>query len=430
VRQELTFEITKMKKHLIHFSGNFKEVVANTFRIWMREYQLIFNDLGVLIVLLIVPVVYPVLYSFIYYPEVVHELPISVVDLSHSPASRDFIRSINATPELKTVHQCTSMDEAIGQFKRRESSGIVVIPNSFSKDIAIGQQAVVSVYADMEYFLYYKAIVMGTGFVSIQKGSDIEVQRLMVEGQSPERAEAQVSPIRLNGNAIANPAGGFASYGIPAALMLIIQQTLVLAIGIMAGTARERHPGGKLVPHDPRRMGTLRLVVGKSAAYFTIYLALCVYMLGVIPQLFGYPRMASPGELLALIIPYLLSAIFMGITLSVFFKNRETPMLLYLFLSFPLLFLSGIIWPLSNMGQLWLVVRELFPSSNAMLGFIKMNTLGASISETRNEIMALWVQSGFYFLTACVVYWKQVKIADFRFQIADCNPVKAEGIAK
>ena len=69
------------------------------------------------------------------------------------------------------------------------------------------------------------------------------------------------------------------------------------------------------------------------------------------------------------------------------------------------------------MGPLWLAVREIFPSSNAMYGFIKMNTLGAGISETRSEIMALWVQSGIYFLMACLVYWKQVKIADFRFQI-------------
>ena len=87
-------------------------------------------------------------------------------------------------------------------------------------------------------------------------------------------------------------------------------------------------------------------------------------------------------------------------------------MMLYLFASFPLLFLSGIVWPLSNMSPLWLMVREIFPSSNAMYGFIKMNTLGASISETRNEIMALWVQSGVYFLTAYVVYWRQVKIAE------------------
>ncbi len=406
-----------MKTYILNLSGKIKEAVANTFRVCMREYQLIFTDLGVVVLLLVVPVVYPALYSFIYYPEVVHDLPVSVVDLSHSPASRDYIRSLNATPEVKIEHYCLSMEEAIVRFKKGQSNGIVVIPENFSNNIATGQQAVISVYADMKFFLHYKAIMMGSAFVTLQKGSDIQIERLMAGGLSAHQADIQANPILLNGNAMANSAGGFASYGIPAALMLIIQQTLVLSIGILAGTARERHAGGLLVPPDRRRIGTLRLVVGKSAAYFTIYLILSVYMLAFIPRIFGYPQMAGAGELSALLIPYLLSAIFMGMTLSVLFKNRESPMLLYLFASFPLLFLSGIIWPLSNMGPLWLAVREIFPSSNAMYGFIKMNTLGAGISETRSEIMALWVQSGIYFLMACLVYWKQVKIADFRFQI-------------
>lgn len=401
-----------MNKKLLQLFGIIKKAVANTFRVCRREYQLIFTDLGVVVLLLVVPIVYPALYSFIYYPEVVRDLPVSVVDFSHSPASRDFLRGINATPELSIEHHCLSMEEAIGRFKKGQSNGIVVIPENFSNNITAGQQAVISVYADMKFFLHYKAIMMGSSFVTLQKGSDIQMERLLARGLSPHQAEVQANPILLNGSAIANQAGGFASYGIPAALMLIIQQTLVLSIGILAGTARERHAGGLLVPTDKRRMGTFRLVLGKSAAYFTIYLILSIYMLGLIPRIFGYPQMAEPGELLALVIPYLLSAIFMGMTLSVLFKNRESPMLLYLFTSFPLLFLSGIIWPLSNMDSLWLMVREIFPSTNAMYGFIKMNTLGAGIAETRNEIMALWMQSGFYFLTACLVYWRQVKIAE------------------
>ena len=166
-------------------------------------------------------------------------------------------------------------------------------------------------------------------------------------------------------------------------------------------------------------MGTLRLVIGKSAAYFTIYALLCVYMLGMIPEWFGYGQSAGFVEIIALITPFILSSIFMGLTLSVIFKNRESSMMLYLFTSIPLLFLSGIIWPLSNFGPLWLVVREIFPSSNAIFGYIKMNSLGASIFETRKEIMSLWIQTGVYFLTACITYSYQVKYsAHLRSELA------------
>jgi len=389
-----------MKNKDINFFRQISEGFSNTFRIWMREFQLIFSDVGVMILIFAVPLVYPLLYSFIYYPEVVRDLPIAVVDLSHSADSRQFTRDLDATPDLMVATSSISMDEAISMFKNREVRGIVQIPETFSKDIAMKRQTTISAYADMEFFLYYKALMTGTSFVSLETGNQIQISNLMNEGLTERQAQITAEPVKLVDNAMANQAGGFASYGIPAALILIIQQTLIIAIGILAGTARERHIFGTLVPMDRKKMGTLRLVLGKAAAYFTIYALLCIYMLGMIPEWFGYGQSADLAELIALITPFILSSIFMGLSLSVIFKNRESSMMLYLFTSIPLLFLSGIIWPLSNFGPVWLAVREIFPSSNAIFGYIKMNSLGASIFETRKEIISLWVQTGVYSLYA------------------------------
>ena len=408
-----------MENNKIKITGQIREGFGSMLRIWMREFQLIFKDVGVMVIIFAVPLVYPMLYSFIYYPEVVRELPIAIVDLSHSSESRLFTRNLNATPELSVVSNSMSMDEAIELFKKREVRGIVQIPETFSADIVLKRQTTISAYADMEFFLYYKALMTGTSFVALETGKQIQVKNLVNDGLTERQAEVTAEPLKLVDNAMANQAGGFASYGIPAALILIIQQTLILAIGILAGTARERHPFGTLVPLDRKRMGTLRLVAGKSAAYFTIYAMLCVYMLGMIPRWFGYAHSANFTELIALISPFLLSSIFLGLTLSVVFKNRESAMILYLFTSIPLLFLSGIIWPLSNFSPVWLVVREIFPSSNAMFGFIKMNSLGATIFETRKEIMSLWIQTGVYFLTACLAYAYQVNFsAHIRSELA------------
>jgi len=396
-----------------------KEGILNTMKIWIREFQLIFSDIGVMIIIFAVPLLYPILYSFIYYPEVVRELPIAVVDLSRSTDSRQFVRNLDATPDLQVAAQSLSMEEAILLFKKREIRGIIQIPESFSADIALGRQTTISAYADMEFFLYYKALMTGSSFVALETGKEIQERNLMNAGLTERQAEVTAEPLKLVDNAMANSSGGFASYGIPAALILIIQQTLILAIGILAGTARERHIFGTLVPLDRKRLGTLRLIAGKSAAYFSIYAMLCVYMLGLIPQWFGYGQSAGLVEIVALITPFILSSIFMGLTLSVLFRNRESAMMLYLFTSIPLLFLSGIIWPLSNFQPIWLVVRELFPSSNAMFGFIKMNSLGAGIGETSKEIMALWIQTGVYFITACLAYgWQVYYSANLRAELA------------
>jgi len=388
------------------------EGLRSMLRIWIRELHLIFLDVGVMSVLFAAPLLYPILYSVIYYPEVVREMPIAVVDLSHSAISREFTRKLDATPDLKVAVNCISMEEAILLFKDRQVRGIVQIPEKFSSDIALNRQTTISTYADMEFFLYYKTLMTGTSFLTLEMGKQIQINNLVKDGLTERQAEVIAEPINLVDNVMANKAGGFASYGIPASLILIIQQTLILAIGIMAGTARERHTFGTLVPLDRKRLGTLRLVLGKSAAYFTIYALLSVYMLGMIPQWFGYGRAGTLPELIALITPFLLSTIFFGLTLSVIFKNRESPMMLYVFTSVPLLFLSGVIWPLSSFSPTWLAVREIFPSSNAIFGFVKMNSLGATIFETRKEIMSLWMQTGIYFLTACMAYGYQVNFSE------------------
>lgn len=401
-----------MKNNKINIATHIREGFNNTLRIWMREFQLIFSDVGVMVLILAVPLVYPMLYSFIYYPEVVRDMPIVVVDLSHTADSRKFIRNLDATPDLKVASTSISMTEAITMFKNREARGIVQIPETFSKDIAMNRQTTISAYADMEFFLYYKALMTGVNFVALETGKQIQINNLMNAGLTERQAQITAEPFKMVDNSMANHAGGFASYGIPMALILIIQQTLIIAIGILAGTARERHVFGTLAPMDRKKMGAFRLVLGKAAAYFSIYAVLCVYMLGMIPKWFGYGQSADLIGLVSLITPFILSSIFMGITLSVLFKNRESSMLLYLFISIPLMFLSGIIWPLSNFSPLWLVVREIFPSSNAIFGFIKMKSLGATIFETRKEIIALWIQTGIYFMTACIVYWYQVKYSE------------------
>ncbi|MBK9391407.1 MAG: ABC transporter permease [Bacteroidetes bacterium] len=125
-------------------------------RIYLRELRHIFSDAGVIVLIFAVPFIYPMLYSLIYYPEVVRDMPIAVVDMSHSSDSRKFYRNIDATPELKVAANCNSMEEAVNLFKKREVRGIVQIPETFSHDLANGDQTTISAFADMEFSFIIK----------------------------------------------------------------------------------------------------------------------------------------------------------------------------------------------------------------------------------------------------------------------------------
>ena len=87
--------------------------------IWAKEMRSTFTDEGVLIFCILVPLGYPLLYSWIYNNEVVRDVPVAVVDLSHSAISREFIRDFDAGSDTKTAYFCTSLDDAKTSYRLR-----------------------------------------------------------------------------------------------------------------------------------------------------------------------------------------------------------------------------------------------------------------------------------------------------------------------
>ena len=380
--------------------------IQDLFYIWKKEFRNTFKDQGVLIFFVLVPLVYPLLYAFIYTNEVVRDVPSVVVDDSRSSLSRDYLRKVDATPDVKIVAYCSDMEEAKQIMKDGLAYGTIYIPKSFSNDIMKGIQTHVNIYCDMSGLLYYKSMLLANTAVSLDMNKDIKIMRA---GNSTERQdEIAAQPIEYEDIALFNPQNGFASFLIPAVLILIIQQTLLLGIGLSAGTARENNRFKDLVPINRHYNGTLRIVFGKGLSYFMVYCLVSVYILCVVPRLFSLVQIANPGTLLLFILPYLAACIFFAMTASIAIRNRETCMLIFVFTSIPLLFISGISWPGAAIPEFWKYFSYLFPSTFGINGFVRINSLGASLSEVRTEYQALWLQTGFYCLTTCWVYRWQI----------------------
>lgn len=380
--------------------------IHDLFYIWKQEFRTTFRDQGVLIFFVLVPLVYPLIYSFIYTNETIREVPTVVVDNSRSSLSREYLRKVDASPETSIVAHCADMEEAKLMLKDRKAYGIIYIPAHFSDDIARGKQAQVSIFCDMSGLLYYKALLTANTNVSLAMNADIKMKRA---GNSTARQdEITAYPIEYEDVAIFNPTNGFAAFLIPAVLILIIQQTLLLGIGLSAGTAREQNRFKDLVPINRHYNGTLRIVMGKGLSYFMVYSLVAVYILCVVPRLFSLNQIAIPGVLTLFALPYLAACIFFAMTASIAIRNRETCMLLFVFTSVPLLFLSGISWPGAAMPEFWRYFSYIFPSTFGINGYVRINSMGATLNEVSFEYQALWIQTGIYFLTTCLVYRWQI----------------------
>lgn len=385
--------------------------------IWRDEMRQTFKDEGVIIFFFVVPLIYPLLYSWIYNNEVVREVPVVVVDNSHSQLSRQFVRKCNASPDVKVVCYADDIDEAKMLIGRNVAKALYYIPSDFQTRIYRMQQSTISVYCDMSLMLAYKAAYQTAVVVSQEMNSDIQIQ---LAGKYTKREEQiQAKPLDYDGQAIFSPAGGYGSFVLPAVLILIIQQTLVLGIGLSAGTARETNRFQDLVPVQEHYHGTFRIVLGKSLCYLMIYILMGAWLTIIVPRLFHFPCLAHWQDLLAIMIPYTLACIFFGITVSCLVRYRENVMLLMVFVSVPLLFLSGVSWPQSGIPGFWQGVACLFPSTFGVRAYIRLNSMGGTLGDVLTEYHVLWLHVVVYFVVACLVYRHQVGLARQHAKMAE-----------
>ncbi|MCR4583901.1 MAG: ABC transporter permease [Prevotella sp.] len=376
--------------------------------VWREEMRQIFRDEGVLIFCVIVPVVYPLLYSWIYNNEVVRDVPVVVVDQSHSHLSRQFIRSCDASPDVKIAYFADDLDEAKMLVSRQIVKGVYLIPSDFDTNLNRMEQATISVYCDMALILTYKAIYQTAVAVTQQMGA--EIQKKLGRSYTVREEQIQTRPLQFEDVPIFSTPGGYGNFIIPGVLILILQQTLVLGIGMAAGTARERNRYGDLIPIHPAYNGIYRIVCGKALAYILVYIFVAFYLTVFVPWIFNFMRLIHWQDLLALMIPYVLACVFFGLTVSCLVRFRENVMLLVVFVSVPLLFMSGLSWPQSAIPGAWQGVSWLFPSTFGIRAFERMNVMGGVLSDVLPEIRYLWIQVAAYFGMACIVYGFQLSL--------------------
>lgn len=374
--------------------------------IWAEEIKTTWKDEGVLIFFILVPLLYPLAYSWIYTNEVVREVPVAVVDMSHSSLSRQFIRQFDASPDAKVAYHCNNLDDARELIGRQAVSGVLYFPESFQNNINRMEQSHVSIYCDMSFMLYYKAIFQTATAVAGELNSEIQIERA---GNWTDR-ENQITtkPLDFDEVPIFNTTGGYGNFIIPAVLILIIQQTLLLGIGLSAGTAREKNRFKQLVPVSKHYNGIFRIVLGKSLCYFMIYAVMSAYILLIVPRIFSFTSLLHPGDLIFFMLPYLLSCIFFAMIVSCAVRYRENIILLVVFTSLPFLFVSGVSWPQSAIPEFWKWLSCVVPSTFGIRGFIRMNGMEARLGDVLPEYKALWIQTFIYFLITCLLYRRQI----------------------
>ncbi|MDC5707731.1 ABC transporter permease [Vibrio europaeus] len=338
-----------------------------------------------------------VFYSFLYPLPYSHQTPqeqkISVVNLDRSQTSYQLERMVDATPQVNVVQRDYTLQDAHQAFLNGDVSGILVIPEHFYKDLLLGKSPTLSYAGDASYFLVYGTIVEGLAQAGGTLAAQTKVAKLLIDGQPLSKAANQYAATKLNLKPTFNPRMGYVDYVVPAVFVLILQQTLAMAAGLMVGT--QKHGTGYWSHTSPLKLISVRMLV-----LIAVYYLLSMYYFGASFSMHGVNQLAHATELLTLLLPFLMASCAIGIWLGAITPRRELVTLVVLVSSMPLVFSAGFIWPIEAIPAPMVWLSELFPSTPAIQGFLTLNQMGGTWRNISDNYTQLWLQSLVWFSIA------------------------------
>ena len=315
-----------------------------------------------------------------YLEQILRKVPIAVVDNDLSDLSLSVVQTLDASSAVSVAVRANTLAEAHAAVDRGEAFAVVGIPPGTERDLLKGLPAHIPIYADATYLFIFRTTANGIAVAINSLSSQLATGGARPDGSLVKATLASNKPADILLQPIFNPVGGYASYIVPAALVLILQQTLLIGAAALSGLAVAQAAGSAAAN-----------VLGRGIAHLTIFLTpLALYFI-VLPRVYGFSTLGHPLQLFALASAFVLATSFMAQAAGAWFKRPETPTLIFLGTSLPQLFLTGFSWPLEAIPRPVQAIGYLFPADFAIDGLVRINQLGASLTEVAHDWRGLWL---------------------------------------
>jgi len=357
---------------------------------FMAEWRRVLGARSAFSVLFLAPLIYGIYYPQPYLNQILRKVPIAVVDNDLTELSRQIVETLDASGALSVTVRARTLAEARAAIDHGEAFAAVDIPPGTERDVLKGITAHIPIYADATYLFVYRSTAGGVATAIGALTSELVSRGARSDGSLVKAKLASMSPADILLQPIFNPVGGYASYVVPAAFILILQQTLLIGAAMLTRAAVAKGRGG------------FAGVLGRGVAHTTIYLpALALYLI-VLPRLYGFSTLGQLPQLFALAALFLLATSFMGQAVGAWFTRPENATIVLLATSLPQFFMAGFAWPREAIPDIALAFGRLFPADSAIDGLVRINQLGASIWDVAHDWIGLWCLAIGYFILAVI----------------------------
>lgn len=331
-------------------------------------FSAILSDRAAALLLFVSPILYAGFYPSAYSGEVVVRAPVVVVDLDHTASSRALLVRAAAVQQAAVVANLASAAEARLWLAEDRAVAALIIPSGFGHAIARGETGTVILAGHGAHLLRSSSALSGVGTALAQTGRDSAREQARAAGPPAPPSLTMVA------RPLFNTREGYGAAVFPGVAFVIVHQTLLLGLALLAGTARERL-GGPLVIRPAQFAG---IAVGA----ISIGMLSVGWFAGFVFWIHDYPRGAAPLlDVMAGAALFVSATVAAALALASFFRTRERPLQLGLGLSLPLFFLSGLSWPAEATPQPLVALAKLFPTTPGLELMVGLNQMGGTLGD-------------------------------------------------
>lgn len=388
-------------------------MVSNLVKIIKDEFKNMILDKGVATIMVAGIFLYSILYTIPYHNHIVREVPVGIINNDNSALSREIVRELDKSEYIKIKTQPVDLETAKKQYYKDEIKAFIVISKDFERDIKRNKGSFITAYTDSAFLTVYKQIATGINEVINTKNNTLIIGSYMKQGMSKIQAKNTKIPFEFINIPLYNPVGSYQNYIYPLVLIMILHQTMLIGIGMICGTLREKMRGTTIRTHKGKAEyikiekfckfsdNSAEIVLGKSLAHVALYLVYSFLYFLIYPPLVTYQMTYKIISLLLILIPFLFSVSFLAQALIYFYKTRESALFIYIPSSVPIVFLLGFIWPNEAINPILRLFATCIPAVPGADALLKINQMGADFFQVHNDFWILILQCLLYYSIAC-----------------------------
>ncbi|HVQ00505.1 MAG TPA: ABC transporter permease [Candidatus Thermoplasmatota archaeon] len=346
-----------------------------------------------LVMLVLMPLFMMVMVGFIFpTSSSITGTPIALANTDAGSLSASFVQQLTAVNNqtgMMKLSSASSFDDIKAKLQNSEINGGIIIPENFSENILAGKQGDIIVVIDQSNPQLSVTIQGVLSRTIAMMGEQMAIRNLNVTYHvSMERANSLVTPYSVEFKGIVPGGSNYFQFVAPGIIAMVVMMALMT--GLPHAISYEKDIGtldGMLAAPISR----LSIILGKVTAQTVRGMIQGFIILFLAVVLFGVVIEGNILLVIALIILTVFSFVGLGILITSFTENEETATMVMMTLMFPMMFLSGVFFPLQQMPWYMQGIAKFLPLTYATTALRKVMVLGADVPAVATEVGILLV---------------------------------------